>query len=83
MGAGRVSESEMRAAGPAAAWVAALADNQGRRPYQACPESSQDCWVQGAQQKQPPSAPVKMSTATKAHLAWPCLPVLEVDTSTT
>ena len=41
------------------------------------------CWVQGAQQKQPPNAPVKMSTATKAHLAWPCLPVLEVDTSTT
>jgi hypothetical protein len=27
--------------------------------------------------------PVKMSTHTKLHLAWPCLPVLEVDTSTT
>lgn len=26
---------------------------------------------------------VKMSMATKWHLAWPCLPVLEVDTSTT
>jgi len=27
--------------------------------------------------------PVKMSMHTKLHLAWPCLPVLEVDTSTT
>lgn len=27
--------------------------------------------------------PVKMSMAVKLHLAWPCLPVLEVDTSTT
>ncbi len=27
--------------------------------------------------------PVKMSIATKWHLAWPCFPVLEVDTSTT
>lgn len=27
--------------------------------------------------------PVKMSMATKAHLAWPCLPVLEVETSAT
>ena len=27
--------------------------------------------------------PVKMSMAVKLHLAWPCLPVLDVDTSTT
>ena len=27
--------------------------------------------------------PVKMSIATKWHLAWPCLPVFEVETSDT
>jgi hypothetical protein len=27
--------------------------------------------------------PVKMSMQTKLHLAWPCLPVLDVETSTT
>lgn len=37
----------------------------------------------GHAQPRPGGSPVKMSTATKAHLAWPCLPVLEVDTSTT
>lgn len=26
---------------------------------------------------------VKMSSATKWHFAWPCLPVLDVETSTT
>lgn len=66
--------------GHAGKGCAVAAAARGAADHRPGPRTSQ-LWDEGVRSSY--FLPVKMSTATKWHLAWPCLPVLEVATSTT